>query len=472
MTDQAQVNPFPGVHELKQQIDAAAAEMATRIQGNRSRNNGSEPLALLFSGQIHHSIPQLLLFNPAIGPTEKTIWLLMRALFTGNNRLAEAPRRSDLAALVPCTGPTVSKSRALLRLHRWITLCRRVRDVKGRNVGDIYMLHEEPLPIPETLILDCEFVAFLEDMAQNTRFAVPVRTLALEIQDEIQQNPDPRQVLVLEFLQNRMTGDRQDHRGKNFTPVDDSRSKILTLGKNGQNPGEQRKIEENHRGKNFTPVENGQGSGENPEISQNHRGKNFTPVPCSSSSSLYKYNNTAHARAKNGQAVCVSAASEKNLFEMSFPDWMEKFTSCFPWFRDYPDLPYIVDTLSLQWAYLEVFSRQLGELDQNSAKLVSYQLIAKSLAGNRRLSRPIDNYQGYLHSMIKKVRAQQFVLDEFGEELRLSVEFQYPLNRLGPPAGATLSKEGIPVIEPVFPPGTSTNRRIGKIEKIVEKTRT
>ena len=423
MTEPAKVNPFPGVHELKQQIDAAAAEMATRIQDKRTKNNGSEPLALLFSGQIHHSIPQPLLFNPAIGPTEKTIWLLMRALFTGNNRLAEAPRRSDLAALVPCTGPTVSKSRAMLRLHRWITLCRRVRDVKGRNVGDIYMLHEEPLPIPETLILDCEYVSFLEDVAENSRFTLPVRTLALEMQDVIQQNPDPQQVALLESLQHRMTGDRQDHRGKNFTPVDDSRSKILTLGKNGQNPGEQRKIEENHRG------------------------KNFTPVPCSSSCSSKNINTpTACARAKNAQAGCISAAySENDLFEMSFRDWMEKFTSYFPWFRDYQYLPYIVDALSFQWVYLEVFSRQLSELDQNSAKLVSYQLVAKSLAGIRGLSRPIDNYQGYLHSMIKKVRAQQFVLDEFGEELRMSVEGQDQLFRLGPPAGVTLLREGIPV---------------------------
>ena len=448
MTEPAKVNPFPGVHELKQQIDAAAAEMATRIQDKRTKNNGSEPLALLFSGQIHHSIPQPLLFNPAIGPTEKTIWLLMRALFTGNNRLAEAPRRSDLAALVPCTGPTVSKSRAMLRLHRWITLCRRVRDVKGRNVGDIYMLHEEPLPIPETLILDCEYVSFLEDVAENSRFTLPVRTLALEMQDVIQQNPDPQQVALLESLQHRMTGDRQDHRGKNFTPVDDSRSKILTLGKNGQNPGEQRKIEENHRGKNFTSVDNGQDSGENPEINKNHRGKNFTPVPCSCSSSSSKNINTptARARTKNAQAGCISAAySENDLFEMSFRDWMEKFTSYFPWFRDYQYLPYIVDALSFQWVYLEVFSRQLSELDQNSAKLVSYQLIAKSLAGIRGLSRPIDNYQGYLHSMIKKVRAQQFVLDEFGEELRMSVEGQDQLFRLGPPAGVTLLREGIPV---------------------------
>ena len=451
MTEPAKVNPFPGVHELKQQIDAAAAEMATRIQDKRTKNNGSEPLALLFSGQIHHSIPQPLLFNPAIGPTEKTIWLLMRALFTGNKRLAEAPRRSDLAALVPCTGPTVSKSRAMLRLHRWITLCRRVRDVRGRNVGDIYMLHEEPLPIPETLILDCEYVSFLEDMAENSRLTLQVRTLALEIQDDILRNPDPQQVALLESLQHRMTGDRQEHRGKNLTPVDVSRSKILTLGKNGQNPGEQRKIEQNHQGKNFTPVENGQDTGENQEISQNHRGKNFTPVDGSSScsSSLYKYNNTARARAKNDQSVCVSAAyTEDDFFKMSFLEWVEKFTSCFPWFRDYEHLPYIVDTLRLQWAYLDVFSRQLSELEQNSAKLVSYQLIAKSLAGNRRLrlSRPIDNYQGYLHSMIRKVRAHQFVLDEFGEELRMSVEFQQPLSRLGPPAGATLTKEGKPVI--------------------------
>src|SRR5690606_10337031 len=45
---------------------------------------------------------------------------------------------------------------------RWLTLCRRVRDIQGRFRGNIYALHDEPLPLADALYLDQEYIQFLE----------------------------------------------------------------------------------------------------------------------------------------------------------------------------------------------------------------------------------------------------------------------------------------------------------------------
>ena len=53
-------------------------------------------------------------------------------------------------------------SLAILRITRWVTLCRRVRDPAGRHRGNIYTLHDEPLVLPSTLHLDPGYVDFLD----------------------------------------------------------------------------------------------------------------------------------------------------------------------------------------------------------------------------------------------------------------------------------------------------------------------
>src|SRR3546814_6124868 len=62
-------------------------------------------------------------------------------------------------ASTPCAGQasheTVARALTLLRLTRWLSLVRRRRDPKtGRILGNLYVLHDEPLTPFEAMQLD------------------------------------------------------------------------------------------------------------------------------------------------------------------------------------------------------------------------------------------------------------------------------------------------------------------------------
>ena len=62
-------------------------------------------------------------------------------------------------ASMPCAGQasheTVARALTLLRLTRWLSLVRRRRDPKtGRILGNLYVLHDEPLTPFEAMQLD------------------------------------------------------------------------------------------------------------------------------------------------------------------------------------------------------------------------------------------------------------------------------------------------------------------------------
>ena len=53
------------------------------------------------------------------------------------------------------------RSIAILRATRWLTLCARVRKTSGRFRGNVYALHDEPLPLVDALHLDADYMSFL-----------------------------------------------------------------------------------------------------------------------------------------------------------------------------------------------------------------------------------------------------------------------------------------------------------------------
>jgi len=71
-----------------------------------------------------------------------------------------------------------------LRITRWVTLCRRVRDSAGRHRGTIYALHEEPFSLAGTFDLDAQYMAFLNDTAEQHHHA-HVRAVACAMRDSL-----------------------------------------------------------------------------------------------------------------------------------------------------------------------------------------------------------------------------------------------------------------------------------------------
>ena len=84
-------------------------------------------------------------------------------LFLGNRHTA-FPNYDYIRATVNIASKsTVARSIAVLRTTRWLTLCARVRERSSRFQGNVFALHDEPLPLVDALHLDTGYMQFLHD---------------------------------------------------------------------------------------------------------------------------------------------------------------------------------------------------------------------------------------------------------------------------------------------------------------------
>ncbi|WP_034949932.1 STY4528 family pathogenicity island replication protein [Erwinia oleae] len=150
---------------------------------------------LLFMGNVHDSIPRRLLLDTRLSPLDKTAWIMIR-LYAQQNQGAVFPTYDELQLQLasPFNGKasreTVSRVLLMLRLTGWLSLCRRVRDNKGRVRGNIYAQHDEPLSARDAETLD---PTWLDTVA--TASAHKNRTInqtAWSVLSDIQSDPTMR----------------------------------------------------------------------------------------------------------------------------------------------------------------------------------------------------------------------------------------------------------------------------------------
>jgi len=148
---------------IQRQIERAQRELIE----NRTTLDGDDGMAVLFTGNHHDAFPRFLVTNSELSPNEKITWQVIRLSISDPNRPGSTPRRDDLAAMIGCTAPTVTACRNMLRIRGWMVFCRSVRE-RGRFVGNIYLLHDEPLALQSILELDHTYVEFLESQVAST----------------------------------------------------------------------------------------------------------------------------------------------------------------------------------------------------------------------------------------------------------------------------------------------------------------
>ncbi|ELI8126418.1 STY4528 family pathogenicity island replication protein [Yersinia enterocolitica] len=119
----------------------------------------------IFSGNRHDSVPRALLMDNRLTPLERNAWQVFRLLLNEDG-ITAFPTYDQLApwlASMPCatraSHETVARALTLLRLTRWISLVRRRRDSRtGRILGNLYVLHDEPLTPYEAIQLDADYL--------------------------------------------------------------------------------------------------------------------------------------------------------------------------------------------------------------------------------------------------------------------------------------------------------------------------
>ncbi|MDR0780296.1 MAG: hypothetical protein LBF16_06325 [Pseudomonadales bacterium] len=148
----------------------------------------------LFSGSRHESVPRALFLDRRLTPLERNAWQVFRLRLNGDGVTA-FPTYDELRpylASMPCAGQasheTVARALTLLRLTRWLSLVRRRRDPKtGRILGNLYVLHDEPLTPFEAMQLDAEYLSLVSHVLDHP--AKAVRMVGLNTLKEITEDP-------------------------------------------------------------------------------------------------------------------------------------------------------------------------------------------------------------------------------------------------------------------------------------------
>jgi hypothetical protein len=145
----------------------ALEHLIRRTVGHVLRSASAKPAdAMLFLGNRHDAFPSLLVQDPVLEPVDKVVWMVVCQL--GQASGAAFPRYEEIARLANIASTsTVSRAIAILRATRWLSLCVRVRDGGGRFRGNVYALHDEPLPLPDTLHLDTGYMDFVQAARQH-----------------------------------------------------------------------------------------------------------------------------------------------------------------------------------------------------------------------------------------------------------------------------------------------------------------
>ena len=150
--------------------------------------------AFLFSGNRHESVPRRLFVDRRLTPLERNAWQVFR-LMLNDDGVTTFPTYEQLRpwlASMPCAGQasheTVARALTLLRLTRWLSLVRRRRDPKtGRILGNLYVLHDEPLTLFDAIELDADYLALVSQSLGHSAKAVQV--VGLNTLQEIADDP-------------------------------------------------------------------------------------------------------------------------------------------------------------------------------------------------------------------------------------------------------------------------------------------
>ncbi|MGR7527191.1 STY4528 family pathogenicity island replication protein [Klebsiella aerogenes] len=157
----------------------------------RSARDGRIQSGLLFTGNVHDAFPRRLLLDTRLSPLDKMAWMMIR-LYAQQNEGAVFPTYDELQLQLASPGKgkasreTVSRVLLMLRLTGWLSLCRRVRDDKGRVRGNIYAQHDEPLTAYDADELDPLWLDVVTASCQhkNKTISTTARNLVREIRHD------------------------------------------------------------------------------------------------------------------------------------------------------------------------------------------------------------------------------------------------------------------------------------------------
>ncbi|MEV2081837.1 STY4528 family pathogenicity island replication protein [Pseudomonas aeruginosa] len=180
-------------------LDSASGHLEAHLYKKRLAAESGEPLAqqysgIIFSGNPHETVPRRLLLDKRLTPLERNCWQVFRLLINDDG-LTAFPTYEQLRPYLGmqpgkiASRETIAKALKVLRLTRWLSLGRRLRnDLNGQVQGNVYILHDEPVSPAEALELDPDYMQLLSQSTGDSNRAI--REIGQITWREFRDDPD------------------------------------------------------------------------------------------------------------------------------------------------------------------------------------------------------------------------------------------------------------------------------------------
>lgn len=182
-------------HVLQQQMNAAQLRKSASSLSSQSDQDPADEHydGIVFSGNPHETVPRRLLLDDRLSPLERNTWQVFRLLIHTDGVTA-FPTYDQLRPYLgsspgkSASRETIAKTLAMLRLTRWLSLGRRVRDANsGRVQGNVYILHDEPIGCAEAMEIDHDYMLLIGQCLQHANKSV--RIVAERALQEVAADP-------------------------------------------------------------------------------------------------------------------------------------------------------------------------------------------------------------------------------------------------------------------------------------------
>ncbi|MEL0585494.1 MAG: STY4528 family pathogenicity island replication protein [Candidatus Thiodiazotropha sp. (ex. Lucinoma kazani)] len=146
-------------------LDALIQETISRAEVSTQ----AEPAdTLLFLGNQHQAFPTAVIKDPVLAPVDKLVWMVIMLEVRETGDSTAFPGYAGIAEMANIASrSTIARAIAILRATRWLTLCGRIREASGRFRGNVYALHDEPLPLADAIHLDSDYMVFLKQAVSH-----------------------------------------------------------------------------------------------------------------------------------------------------------------------------------------------------------------------------------------------------------------------------------------------------------------
>ncbi len=396
------------------------------------KRNPSSPydddMAVLFTGNHHDAIPRSMIINEDLSPSERITWMVLRTGTSDPTKPGAIAKRSDLARAIGVSAPSVTTHRTMLRIHRWLTHCKHVRN-HGKFIGDIYLLHDDPLSLASTIEVDPTYIQFLElqQQSENKRIRAAASRELMAISNLMASSTTELDVMEKRINQYKQHSDQS----KNFSPVDfDELMEEVNHNQTDLPFDEDLQGDKNDQSKNLS-------------LDKSNQSKNFAPAnkkisfisSSNSSGSSSTEILTGRARENLSAERLSKISSYRDIRSNAAGTFGSNYTlgdienmviRFFPAFcHPYLMQRYLVGNTSA--LALSIIYRKLKEaLTDDESYVVAAQIFGRFAMTQHGWAEPIRNLQAYTSTLIQTVHDGKFEPDEWAIEIMALVDQNKP----------------------------------------------